>query len=489
MTSRFTFSALRFPLYLLLAALSLALYLTSSVAGGFLGFPLDDAWIHQTYARNLGLTGQMAFIPGQPSAGSTSPLWSALLALGYFLRIDYRLWTYGLGVALLALNAWLVHRLTLTLWPERSTAALLAGLGVALEWHLAWAAASGMETLLFSALTLLAFLIAPQQAFWIGAGVGLSLLARPDGLTLLPFVLARFWFIPEKRWRNMLLCVLGFGALFIPYLIFNYALGGTWWPNTFAAKQAEYAILREAPLLTRLWQVGLQPFVGAQALLVPGLVAVVWLGVRQRQWAQLLPMAWVGSFVLAYALRLPVIYQHGRYLIPVIPILLTLGAGGMAGLLRLRHPALLPRVFSRVWLATASLLLLAFWLIGANAYQRDVQIIETEMVATARWVEQNTPPEALIAAHDIGALGYFGQRDILDLAGLVSPEVIPFIRDEARLRQWLTTSHADYLVTFPDWYSELTLAAPLVFQTTAPYSPRAGGTNMAVYEWLLDTPN
>jgi hypothetical protein len=105
------------------------------------------------------------------------------------------------------------------------------------------------------------------------------------------------------------------------------------------------------------------------------------------------------------------------------------------------------------------------------------------MVATARWVEQNTPPGARIAAHDIGALGYFGQRDLLDLAGLVSPDVIPFIRDEARLRQWLTDAGADYLVTFPDWYTDLPRGAPLVFQTTAPFSPRAGGTNMAVYRW------
>jgi len=45
------------------------------LAAGFtfrLGFPLDDAWIHQTYARNLVATGQFAFVPGQTSSGSTS---------------------------------------------------------------------------------------------------------------------------------------------------------------------------------------------------------------------------------------------------------------------------------------------------------------------------------------------------------------------------------------------------------------------------------
>src|SRR5664279_3930986 len=61
--------------------------LTSQVTYG-IGFPLDDSWIHQTYARNLALRGEWAFRPGIPSAGSTSPLWSALLALGFLLRLS-----------------------------------------------------------------------------------------------------------------------------------------------------------------------------------------------------------------------------------------------------------------------------------------------------------------------------------------------------------------------------------------------------------------
>jgi hypothetical protein len=50
----------------LLEILSAVLYLGK--AGQF-GLPLDDAWIHQTYARNLGLNGVMAFSLGQPSTG------------------------------------------------------------------------------------------------------------------------------------------------------------------------------------------------------------------------------------------------------------------------------------------------------------------------------------------------------------------------------------------------------------------------------------
>ena len=66
-----------------------------------IGFPLDDAWIHQTYARNLAVLGEWSFIPGRPSAGSTAPLWSFLLAVGYWLRIGYLFWAFLLGFSCL----------------------------------------------------------------------------------------------------------------------------------------------------------------------------------------------------------------------------------------------------------------------------------------------------------------------------------------------------------------------------------------------------
>ena len=77
-------------LLIVLEIISAAIYLNISA---YPGFPLDDAWIHQTYARNLGLQGTMAFVPGIPSTGSTSAGWTALLAAGYFLDIPLYFWT------------------------------------------------------------------------------------------------------------------------------------------------------------------------------------------------------------------------------------------------------------------------------------------------------------------------------------------------------------------------------------------------------------
>jgi hypothetical protein len=73
------------------------------------------------------------------------------------------------------------------------------------------------------------------------------------------------------------------------------------------------------------------------------------------------------------------------------------------------------------------------------------------MVATARWVAENTPPDAVIAAHDIGALGYFAPRPLVDLAGLASPDVIPIMDDDRALLAFIRARGADYVVAFPHW--------------------------------------
>jgi hypothetical protein len=72
-------------------------YLGYSYYTGYSGFPLDDAWIHQVYARNLVLHREWAFNPGQPSGGSTSPLWSLLLAGGYIVAFNPIIWSAILG--------------------------------------------------------------------------------------------------------------------------------------------------------------------------------------------------------------------------------------------------------------------------------------------------------------------------------------------------------------------------------------------------------
>ena len=352
-----------------------------------------------------------------------------------------------------------------------------------------WAAASGMETLAFSLLVtaVLVWLASARVNWWgIGLLVGVGVWLRPDAITLLGPLLWGAWFIPAElgqKLRRMVQTCVGVLAGFLPYLLFNWFTAGDVWPNTFFAKQAEYQILTEAPFLMRFVTLLGVPQVGVGVVLLPGVVYLLVQSFRERRWVVLGGVIWWVGYVGIFAARLPVTYQHGRYLMPVIPIFVLWGLVGFGRWARPSSRQLFARVLSRVWGILIPIVLLAFWGMGGQAFARDVAVIESEMVLTAKWVATNTPEEAVIAAHDIGALGYFAERDLLDLAGLVSPDVIPFIRDETLLADYLDDFGADYLVTLRDWYPELERGLHVEFVTQQPYSPALGGENMVVYRW------
>ncbi|HSH04131.1 MAG TPA: hypothetical protein VLL52_16575, partial [Anaerolineae bacterium] len=137
-----------------------AVYLLLSYGQSGLGYPLDDAWIHQTYARNLGEHGVWAYWLGEStSAGSTAPLWTILLALGYWLGVPYLWWSYGLGLASWWVLLWASMRLFRCLWPAWGERDWLLGLVLVGMWPLAWAAVSGMETLLFGGMGMVLLLV------------------------------------------------------------------------------------------------------------------------------------------------------------------------------------------------------------------------------------------------------------------------------------------------------------------------------------------
>jgi hypothetical protein len=502
----------------LLAIIASSTCLAHTYQSGYLGFPLDDAWIHQTYARNLAETGQLAFRPGQPSAGSTSPAWSFLLSVGYLVGIDFRLWAYLLGAAALVATAILVYRLFRHLEPKRSRAALLVGLFCAVEWHLVWAAVSGMETMLFTALSLGlldAFLTQVEatrrgpvdrpasleyearlvRSVGIGLLSGILVLTRPEGLGLAGLVFAGLLLFPRASgWQEIRSRLFTVGVAFIafaivlaPYVAFNLNTSGSPWPNTFYAKQIEYQT--GGSFLLRLWRVLSPTLVGAQVLLVPGFLYAAYEAVRRRTWPALLPLLWWLAFLIAYALRLPVGYQHGRYTMPTIPIFILYGAWGTAVLLSPRSPHLLSRVVSRALPIAIGLLALVFLGRGALAYRDDVAFIEGEMVATAFWLNDNTSPGDLLAVHDIGAVGYYTDRPLLDLAGLITPEVIAFMTDADLLMEWMLEQGADYAVFFPDFsptYAALAAHSKLeqLHCTGYAWTRSTGHENMCVYRVL-----
>jgi hypothetical protein len=466
--------------------LAVLFYLVVSALTFTVGFPLDDAWIHLTYARNLAEHGEWAFRLGERSAGSTSPLWTALLSIGFLIGLAPYLWTYLLGWAVLSLVGICAESFTRRLVPEYSSRIPWAGLFFVFAWHLTWSAVSGMETLLHGLIILAvlgALLTGSRRYLALGFLTGLSVWVRPDGLTLLgPMLFVAL--LSEKTWpargKAIGKMLIGCGSLLLPYLLFNLALSGKPMPNTFYAKQAEYGSNWMArPIVDRLLEYSGPILASPFIALLPG--AVVWLAKRARvlDWGAVASLLWTLGYIAIYFVSLPA-YQHGRYIIPAFPVMYL---WGMAGVLQFALSEKSDRRMAWTWSVLTAALCLTFTWIGARQNADDVLWVESEIVATAKWVDRHVPAAARLAVHDIGALGYFVQNPLIDLAGLINPDVIPFIRDERQLAHYLDSKSVDYLITFPSFYPELTSQREAVPKEGLREVPPHLGETMQIYRW------
>ena len=478
--------------YLILGISSLiscALYLAYSALESGLGFPLDDAWIHQAFARNLAYYGEWSFIVGETSGASTGPLWGMLLAVLYLVRIPVVWGTYLIGF----LITWALGigglNIGKRLFPKSTIWPLILGLMCTLEWHLVWGALSGMETMVLGLLSLIIFCwLLDKKGNWFHAGllIGLTVWIRPDGLTLIgPALLSlalRDFKVKKAIWRSIGLFS-GLLVVVLPYFLFNYVVAGDIWPNTFYAKQAEYAFLRELSILSRFGTVSYQLLIGIGIVLIPGLIYEIINLIQNADWERLGAILWAFGYIMIYAWMLPVAYQHGRYIMPVMPIIFLMGLSGLLRLVTIDPTKSWHRILGRSWSAVAGITMLLFLVLGARSFALDVGVINSEMVETAEWVNKNTPEEAIIASHDIGALGYFGDRHIRDLAGLISPEVIPFLGDDEQMAKYLDDEDVDYLYSFMDWYPGLTPGLEIAYQSTGEYGAMFGFENTVIYFW------
>lgn len=73
------------------------------------------------------------------------------------------------------------------------------------------------------------------------------------------------------------------------------------------------------------------------------------------------------------------------------------------------------------------------------------------------WLKNNTPKDASVAMVEVGIVGYFSDRYIIDILGLVNPYNAKYI-GERKFDKWLTKYHPDYiLVHDPLWRQEISV--------------------------------
>ncbi len=432
----------------LLLAILLALVPFALLAWRF-DFVSDDAYISFRYSRHLAAGHGLVFNLGRPPVeGFSNFLWTVYLALferaGLDVTLGARLTSALCGALLVAATTTVaVRRLGLGFG-----GALASGLFLGLSPAMGLWATSGLETMpaalaIFGTYALLLSDPArPRIAAAALCAIG-AVLVRADGLGFVGLVLAAgalLW-LREGRPRSLLRALLAVGAAavgaYLALTLWRHHYYGEWVPNTAKVKAGFSPWRLERGLY----------YVATFALVLPALALTLLLALRR--WPAGTARVWLPALVLvvgnlAYAVWVGGDFMpFGRFLLPLVPFAALLFAGVWRALGGEARPRPRRTASAFAILAALQLGLAAFDLnplpesLRRRPHFRADRPWQSEV---ERWRDMNrnveawklwgralalhTQPGESIVLGGIGAVGYFSELVILDLYGLVTPEVL-----------------------------------------------------------------
>jgi len=441
--------------------------------------PIDDAYITFRYARNLAEGLGLVYNPGEWVLGTTTPVWAVLLACGYRLGATDMPWLATAVSAICDAGSvgLLVHFALRMGW--RSAGAALVGLAWAANPMSIAFATGGMETSLFVLAALAALgLVASGASIWFAASVaGVAVLVRPEGALLVATVFGWTWL--QQRRRAWQAALAGSAPAVIAGVLIFWRYGSPI-PNSVAAKQVAYqqawpfenatALLVQAGLPGwSTYLLAVLPGALGLALAAIGFVVLVdlvrrglpWLDKQGAPWQ---PFAGYGCLYLLFyvAAGLRGVRLFPWYLVPIEPFYLL---GAAAGLARLG-------AWRTSWIAA----LLVVWQLAAIDWRQPLLPNgerlgrEQLLLEVGRELAASLPVNAVVAAPEIGALGYASSLRILDTVGLISPVALRYypllpkqlVTDNAIPPELIADQRPDVVVTL-DAFAQKSLLTDAAF--------------------------
>jgi Gpi18-like mannosyltransferase len=413
---------------------------------------IDDAFITFRYARNIVNGVGFVYNPGELVLGTTTPLYTLLLAMlgGVGGSADFPAIAPVLNALADGVSGALLYLIA-----RRLLGHAVPGLAAGLLWAVAPRsvafAIGGMETSVYVALMLGAFVAwLWDRTLLASALAGLSTLARPDALIWAgPLALAMLWQSWSERSERPLLARLPWReggvylAVLLPWLIYGTLVFGSPLTRSMTAKVAAYVQPWYTALATFAVNYGVPFFehetLGNAAVLVGSLlypilavVGGVALARRDRRFVPIAVFPWLCAAVFA----LVNIRMFNWYLVPPMAIYtLCIIAGVWVLAIRVLGQKRAP------WAAPLALgMVAAVWLVfslrdwelhpGYGQYRptphmawNEAEILQEQV---GQMIAARARPDAVIAAGDIGAIGWGSNLRILDTVGLISPQATPY---------------------------------------------------------------
>ncbi len=449
------------------------------------GFAFDDAFITYRYARNIAEGQGFTYNPGQWVLGTTTPLYTLILALLGLIWPDFPSLSHAISTISLAGCGIFVYLLGREL--NQRIVGFIASL--ILITNPLVLSTFGMETM-FSMMLLMTAVTwyITQRLNLTSLALALATVTRADAVLMVAVL--GIDYILRKRRLPLRQAALYLAAT-LPWFVFSLLVFGSPLPNSVAAKVHAASVPGAYSFLEGilLWGAVYQRSSGLYILILPlPLLGIAQLRRAGRAWK--LIVVWATLYAIAYALLGAPTYAW--YYAPL------LGAGAISaalGLLflfnflhllmtRMRLPAAMPGLLTGLLLVlliygqTSS----ALWSHQGRKSDPRVRIYQT----ASEWFLTNSDEDASIAALEIGALGYYSRRQMIDLYGLVTPELVPYLSRgvDNTIEEALRRYEPDFIVDMPveswepivttDWFKAAYHPATLISDP--------GGISLTIYQ-------
>jgi hypothetical protein len=327
-----------------------------------------------------------------------------------------------------------------------------------------WLMLSGMEYPLFLFLILLPLYLLERSEHYVdailGVIVGLTFLTRPEGIVLAAVIFpiriaqhASARDFTKKRFLSVISIPLLAGVVVLPWILHCLATTGYPMPDTFYAKVGPITDHH-----VEAWNIFWTAFISEMPFILTGAL----LGVLTLMYKR--PYAWFMAIGLFFLYRYTMPYQalinNNRYVIPIHVFLAItcIVAFGLFAKEVIKDDHQFNSEYVKVGLVL--FLVTLTFAFSVPAYFRQAELfghatknINEMQVELGLWVDENLPEDAIIALCDVGAIRFISNRTIVDLCGLVTPEITHGNFTPFELADYLESRDIDYLIIFGKWVS------------------------------------
>jgi hypothetical protein len=441
-----------------------------TIAGGSFGLPLDDVWIHFRFAENFAHGYFYQYNPGEPTPGTTSPLWVIVLAVPFLfsqnLILPYALFVSSLFFLLALIQ---LYKLCIKLGFDGIYSLLITLITMAAG-RLLWSSLSGMEITLFVLLSVLIFsshlkeITTGKVSLVTGLLLGIAANTRPETYLLAGlYYLTTLFLLRNKLKGNfpkLILSGVVFLILLLPYPLFSYIHTGGFLPNTYEGQVGANQYLPSFDFINATARMFVKDnFIIFILWGLSTLYFIYTLIKKKIDGTFLLINLWILILPLVSTVVAPNWRHHGRYLIPLIPFI-NISA---IYILRKLHGYYQAKGYRRYTLfrkGTIALVLIASINSGvlyAGVLGWNVENINNQQGKISFWLKENLPGETAFGMNDIGYITFVTKKYVVDMAGLVTPEVFGFQKmsyeeGTIALFRFLKAKGVNYIIIYPTWF-------------------------------------